>query len=380
MRDEDIGFEHVVVDPNGPADPHIKVLGDINGDGRAEIIVASSAGGPVVWYGWPDPVSHSRVPKGTWSTEAKLVWHNPPNLTPHTIAPTGRWSTDAALADMTGNGFPDLVVSEWYTHGRIEWYENPAPAADPAGPWTRHVVGEGRAHDIQALDIDGDGQVEIVARSQGAEGNRIMIWKRVGRQGWRRRDLPCPAGEGLAVGDLTGNGRPDVVIGGRWCEAPADTMRDDWVEHVFADWPEDAVVRLADMTGDGRLDVVMTRSEGPWRLSWFQSPADPRSPDWAEHVVEDSLDFAHSLVVADIDGDGLPDIATAEMHQSQRKRMMVYLNEGGAESWRRLVLAETGSHNLCVGDVTGDGRMDIVGTNWSGDYQPVEMWTQRPNG
>ena len=349
MTDEGISFEHVVIDPDGPGDPHIKVVGDINGDGRAEIVVASSSGGPVVWYAWPE-------------------------FTPHVIAPAGRWSTDAALADMNGNGRGDLVISEWYTHGRIEWYEDPAPGGDPAGPWKRHVIGEGRAHDIRAIDIDGDGQVELVTRSQGPEGDRVTIWKRQAAAGWVRRQLPCPAGEGLDVGDLAGNGRGDAIIGGRWYEAPADVLRGDWAEHVFADWPADAVVRAADLTGNGRPAVVMTRSEGPWRLSWFAPAGDPRAGDWIEHVVDDSVDFAHSLLVADLGGDGQGDIATAEMHQSQRRRVMVYLNGGGARSWRRRVLAETGSHNLCAGDVDGDGRIEIVGANWSGDYQPVEMW------
>jgi hypothetical protein len=53
---------------------------------------------------------------------------------------------------------------------------------------------------------------------------------------------------------------------------------------------------------------------------------------------------------------------------------MVYFNRGNALKWERQVLATTGSHNICVADVTADGNADIVGANWSGDYQPLEMW------
>ncbi|MGQ9514993.1 MAG: FG-GAP repeat domain-containing protein [Thermoproteota archaeon] len=77
-----------------------------------------------------------------------------------------------------------------------------------------------------------------------------------------------------------------------------------------------------------------------------------------------------------MNGDGSPDIVTAEMHQSSRKRVMVYLNETDALKWRQQVVAVTGSHNICVADIGNDGKMDIVGANWSGKYQPVEMWRQ----
>jgi len=175
---------------------------------------------------------------------------------------------------------------------------------------------------------------------------------------------------------MDADGRLDVVIGGRWYRAPEDILHDPWEEHLFAEWPPDAVVRVADMNQDGRLDVVLTRSEGSYRLSWFEAPSDPRSGGWTEHVVDDDVDFAHSLVICDMNHDGELDIVTAEMHQSSRKRVMVYLNEGNAAKWERQVIVTTGSHNLCVADVGNNGTSDVIGANWSGEYQPVEMWEQ----
>ena len=357
MSDErGVEFKHVVIDREGPRNPHIKTIGDVDADGFVDVVVASSGGGPLVWYEYPD-------------------W------TRHVIAPEGTWSTDAKLIDMDGDGDLDLVIPEWYTLDRMEWYENPLPDGDPAaGPWTRHIIGNPRAHDFGVGDVDGDGRVEIVTRQQGKAGDQLVIWKRGDGESWRKRFIPCPRGEGLALADLDGDGRLDVVIGGRWYEPPEDILRDTWEEHVFAEWPPDAVVRVADMNKDGRRDVVLVRSEGPYRLSWFEAPPDPRSGGWTEHVVDDSVDFAHSLVVADMDNDGAPDIVVAEMHQSPRKRVMVYFNEGNATRWRQQVVATTGSHNLCVADIGNTGALDLVGANWSGDYQPVEMWQQIRSG
>jgi hypothetical protein len=98
---------------------------------------------------------------------------------------------------------------------------------------------------------------------------------------------------------------------------------------------------------------------------------------WPEHIVEDSLDFAHSLAVWDSE-DGRLWIVTAEMHQSPRKRVMVYEGRQGSQQWTRQVVAQTGSHNLCLLRLGDNDRPSIVGANWSGEHQPLELWERAP--
>jgi hypothetical protein len=233
-----IPFEHVIVDADTPPDPHIKAMGDVGGNGLADIVIPSSKGGPLVWYEAPG-------------------WQR------YEIAPTGRWSCEAQVVDMDGDGDGDILISEWYNENRLEWYENPLPEGNPRqDPWKRHIIGEPRAHNIEVADLDGDGRMEITTRDQGQNGGKILVWKRADG-GWRHREIPCPLGEGLNTADVDGDGRPEIVIGGRWYETPADVMVGDFAEHVFAaDWPGDAMVRCADMSGRGRVDVVLARSEG----------------------------------------------------------------------------------------------------------------------
>jgi hypothetical protein len=347
---ETLHFEHIIIDAEGPENPHIKAVGDINGDGISEVVVASSNGGPLVWYEYPN-----------WAR--------------HVIAPSGKWSCYAQVVDMDGDGDGDILISEWYGENRMEWYENPMPKGNPAfDPWKRHIIGSPRAHDIDVGDIDGDGQKEFITRSQGGEGDEILVWKQDTDGSWSKRSIECPTGEGLALGDIDSDGKLELIAGGRWYKADGDILKDPWKEHIFADWHRDAVVKIADMNKDGRVDVVLTRSEGPYRISWFQVPSDPVNGKWIEHVIDDDIDFAHSLAVCDMDNDGNLDVVTAEMHQSNRKRVIVYLNQGDGANWKKQIISTTGSHNLCVADVDGDGKPDIIGANWSGNFQPVELW------
>lgn len=345
-------FEHIIIDSDGPSDPHIKALGDINGDGIAEVIIPSSKGGPLVWYEYPK-------------------W------TKHIIAPSGTWSCSACVVDMDGDGDGDILISDWSDNNRIEWYENPLPKGNPAiDQWKQHIIGSPRAHDIDLGDIDGDGLMEFVTRWKDEEGSKFYIWKQNADGSWVNRFVDCPAGEGITLGDIDNDGKLEIIIGGRWYKSCGDIIKDSWKESIYANWSEDAVVKTGDINNDGRIEIVLTKTEETYKISWFEVPSNPEDK-WIEHIIDNSIDCAHSLAICDIDGDGNLDIISAEQHHSIGKRIIIYYNKGKGLEWEMQVIGNTGSHNLCVADIDGDGRADIMGANWTGSYQPIEVWLNR---
>ena len=168
----DINFKYVVIDENGPGDIHTKSVGDLNGDGLEDLLVAGT-GGAIAWYENPSLVKHVITTKG------------------------GRWSTDAEIGDIDGDGDNDIVTSDWYQNNRIVWFENSGAGKS----WTMHIIGQPKAHDIEIGDFDRDGDLDIVTRTQGGDGNKIQVWRQDSGVSWTRRASPisCPTGEGLTV-------------------------------------------------------------------------------------------------------------------------------------------------------------------------------------
>lgn len=356
-------FEHVIVDEDNPADPHCKGVGDLDGDGCVDLVVAGNRAGGLYWYRYPD-------------------W------TKHRIAP-GSYTTDLAVADVDGDGRLDVVVPR---DGVLTLFRNPGPEGVTVHDgWEAVEVGPEGAHDVQVADLTGDGRLDIITRYQSGFGHRlgnaVHLWIQVEPLTWAHRTFSCPHGEGLAVADVSGDGLPDIVIGGRWYENPGDVLEGEWREHRYveeaafaAHWTDgDTAVAVGDLNGDGQVEIALAPAEGAGRLAWFER-GDSVAQPWVEHVLEPQLDHAHALEMGDMDGDGRLDLVCAKMHQATAPQdVFVWLNREGG--WQREVIASTGSHNIRLADVGHTGRLDVFGANWN-DGSPtggrVELWLNRP--
>lgn len=336
-------FIEIVIDDQAPEHLWMKTTGDINTDGKTDLLVGGWQKGGMVAYLGPD-----------WKKQV--------------INDSLKISTNAEICDINNDKSPDVVA---VINQAVVWFSGPE--------WTIHHVDSITAHDVEVHDFDDDGLVDVIARNQGAFGDKgghtLYFYKQESGGSWIKHQQEIADGEGLKMADVNDDGRMDIITNAHWYENSGDMSQ--WKEHRFTDtwtWPN-TYIDVADINGDGRLDILHSPAElanNHYRISWFEAPQD-RTALWEEHVVADSIEtICHSIGSGDFDADGMMDIVVAEMQQgADPDEVMIFYNEGN-NSWQKEVISTGGCHSMRVFDADGDGDLDIFGANFAG--RNVRMW------
>ena len=286
-------------------DPVALAAGDLNGDGK------------------PDLVSVNTILSayGTGSSSVSVLLQDPVHAGQFLSAtqyPTGFAPFGVAIGDLNGDGRPDLAVAD--TTG-ISILLQSSTAAGQFLPLTTIAVGSGGTAGVAIADVNGDGKPDLVATSS----DLIVL-------------MQDPAGPGnflapshytvgaqpyaVTVQDLNSDGRPDVAV---------------------------ANLGSADGTVAASLSVLL------------QNPANPGNFLPANNYATGIRSW--TIAAADLNGDGKPDLAVGNMGSFTGASVSVFLqnptaagtfqtatnyNDSGVVSW------------VAAGDIDGDGRQDLV--------------------
>ncbi len=276
-----------------------------------------------------------------------------------TIDASRNEETKALSADINSDGVLDVIFGTSEAAGEdLAWYE-PANPLNPTGTWTKHRIGfVDYDHSLQVGDIDLDGDIDVIAAEmhQSTNPDRVMVFYNLDGAGtsWDSQVVDTDGSHNIRVLDMDLDGDLDIV-GANWSGGPLSLWRnelsslDSWERHlVDADRPWRAVlIDSEDLDGDGLKDIVT----GGW---WYKNPGSP-SGTWVRNTIGGLL--KNMTVVADFDGDTDLDILGTQGEGSTANADFLWAENNGLGSFtiHSNITAGNGDfiQGVAIGPITG---------------------------
>jgi len=286
--------------------------------------------------------------------------------------------THVAIYDLDGDGLPDILVCD-ATASRVSWIRQ-----SPRGVFTEYPLGDpiaGPAH-VSVADINGDGRPDLLVASMGVIMpdndliGKVVILENLGGGRFRNHVVAenIPRVTDVRAADLRGNGRLDLVVG-QYGYVQGEIQ---WMEnlggwkfrsHILLDEPGTIMTPVADFYRDGKPDFAAVIAQNALQevhlfhnlgSGIFQDKVVWKSPN--EHWNGSGLE------VADLNGDGLPDLLysngdgfdTGFYGPPPWHGLQWLENRGDGNFVYHRIGDSPGCYSPVAVDLNGDGHLDIV--------------------
>ena len=279
-------------------------VGDIDGDGKPEIVVTNSA--VVSTIG----IYKNMSKPGSINFAAPLQGF------------TGTTPFAVSIADLDGDGKPDIVVGN-FNSSTISIFKNTSSVGNISINTPTLLTTAANPSSLELTDIDGDGKTDIIVGNSGADP--VNIFRNIGNPGLLSftpvNGVITNGGQIAQVpGDIDGDGKPDVVLIGTGDtvsvllnnSTPGTFGFAKPVNFTLPSIP--TTVTLGDLDGDGKPDIALGSGEtdGIFVLHNNSSPGKAAFVQSANFPINDLF----SVNVGDLDGDGKPELVTTSIESN----------------------------------------------------------------
>lgn len=358
---------------------------DINGDGKADAVAANADSGSV------------SVLLNTAVLGSAAVEFGPQQIFPS----VGGQPWAATTADVNGDGRHDLIAANSFNANigiRLNLTPPGAATAAFAVPVTFSAIGAGTIA-VVAADINSDGRPDVIAGNQPTH-NVAVLFNTTTPGAMTPSFAP---GQLFAVGhplqsmaaaDINGDGKPDLLIlanefsGGNKLRvmlnttAPGSATANFAAAQTFTVGTGPISVTAADVNGDGKADLVSANLDGD-SVSVLLNTTPPGAavPSFAAQQPFTVAGGASAVVATDVNGDGKVDLASAVLSED---RVSVMLNTTAPGAMTASFTAEQTftAGDFCAfltaADLNGDGRPDLIVANLNSDDLSVLLNTTAP--
>ena len=356
---------------------------DINGDGKPDLIVANSGSNSL-------SVEVNFTPPGATTLE----------FSGRQDFATGNQPFSVTTADVNGDGKPDLISANSGDNTVSVLLNTTAPGSGIASFATQQTFATGIAPNLViATDVNGDGKPDLITANVGDNTVSVLLNTTAPGAATPSFATQHTFGTGdepgaLAAADLNGDGKPDLMVANindntvsvllNTMPAPATTFDgNSFAAHQdFGTGNTPQSVTVADVNGDGWPDLISANANSD-TVSVLRNTTAPgaATPSFSTQQTFSTGDGPDTVVAADLNGDGLPDLVTANARDNTVSVLLNTTAPGATTlSFTAFQDFATGNtpRSVTVADVNGDGNPDLIVANFIDDTVSVLLNTTAP--